>query len=156
MKAIFAGSFDPITNGHLDIIKRASKLFDKLYIGVLVNPNKKSFFDLEERKDLILKSTKEIKNIEVISFEGLLVDFCKQNDISVLVRAIRSGQDIDYEIQMANMNKELSKDIETIILTTNARYNFVSSSLVKEVLHFGGEIKNLVPPVVLNELKKKI
>lgn len=156
MKAIFAGSFDPITNGHLDIIKRSAKIFDKLYVGVLNNPNKSGLFSFEERKNLIIESTKELDNIEVISFDGLLVNFCKENDIKVLVRSIRNGQDIDYEIQMASMNKELDENIETIILTTNPRYGFVSSSLVKEVVRFGGDVKNLVPEVVLNELNKKI
>ena len=154
-KAIFAGSFDPITNGHLDIICRASKLFDELQIGVLYNPNKKGLFNFDERVELIKSCTKHLKNIKIVSFNGLLVDYCKDNGIDTLVRGIRTGADIEYELQMAHMNKELNPDIETIILPTTPKYSFVSSSLVKEVLTFNGDIKNLVPDIVLEELKKK-
>jgi len=153
-KAIFAGSFDPITNGHLDLINRASKLFDELQIGVLVNPNKKGLFDLEKRVELIKLCTNHLDNIKVVSFEGLLVNYCKNNGIDTLVRGIRSGADIEYELQMAHMNKELNPDIETIILPTTTKYSFISSSLIKEVLNFDADVKNLVPKEVLKELKK--
>ena len=153
-KAIFAGSFDPITNGHLDLINRASKLFDDLQIGVLVNPNKKGLFDLEKRVDLIKSCTSHLDNIKVVSFEGLLVNYCKNNGIDTLVRGIRNGADIEYELQMAHMNKELNPDIETIILPTTTKYSFISSSLIKEVLNFDADVKNLVPKEVLKELKK--
>ncbi|WP_101772678.1 pantetheine-phosphate adenylyltransferase [Peptostreptococcus faecalis] len=155
VKAIFAGSFDPITNGHVDIIERAAKMFDKLKIGILINPNKQTMFTVEERVELVKKTLSHIDNVEVIFFEGLLIDFCKKNDISVLVRGIRSSADVDYELQMAHMNKELEDSIETIILPTNTKYSFISSSLIKEVLHFGANIENLVPKCVLEELKKK-
>lgn len=155
VKAIFAGSFDPITNGHIDIIERASKLFDKLIIGILINPNKKTMFTISERIELIKKSTEHIENIEVISFEGLLVDYCKKNDVSVLVRGIRSTADVEYELQMAHMNKELANEIETIILPTSTKYSYISSSLIKEVLSFDADIENLVPKCVLDELKLK-
>ena len=154
-KAIFAGSFDPITNGHIDIIERAAKLFGKLQIGILINPNKNTLFTVEERMELIKKSTAHIENIEVIFFEGLLIDYCKKNDINVLVRGIRSSADIAYELQMAHMNKELDSDIETIIIPTNTKYSFISSSLIKEVLSFNANISNLVPECVLEELNKK-
>lgn len=154
-KAIFAGSFDPITNGHLDIIERSSKLFDELQIGVLYNPNKKGLFNFEERVNLIESSTSHLDNIKVVSFEGLLVDYCKYNGIDTLVRGVRSGADIEYELQMAHMNRELNPDIETIILPTTTKYSFISSSLIKEVLAFDADIKNLVPKVVLEELKRK-
>lgn len=155
-KAIFAGSFDPITNGHLDIILRASKLFDELYVGVLNNPNKKCLFTFDERKDLIKNCTSSINNIKIVSFDGLLVNYCNKNDIKFLVRGVRNGLDIDYELQMAHMNRELCEEIETIIFPTKNEYSFISSSLVKEVLMFDGEIKNLVPKIVLDRLSQKI
>ncbi|MCR8745281.1 pantetheine-phosphate adenylyltransferase [Romboutsia lituseburensis] len=154
-KAIFAGSFDPITNGHLDIICRSARIFDELQIGVLYNPNKKGMFTFEERVDLIKKCTSHLDNIKVVSFNGLLVNYCQENGIDTLVRGIRSGADIEYELQMAHMNKELNPNIETIILPTATKYSFISSSLIKEVLNFDADIKNLVPKVVLDELKRK-
>lgn len=154
-RAIFAGSFDPITNGHLDIICRASKIFDELYIGVSYNPNKKGLFTFDERVKLIKSCTKHLENIKIVSFDGLLVKYCKENGITTLVRGIRSSKDIDYELQMAHMNKELDENIETVIIPTNTKYSFISSSLIKEVLAFDADIENLVPKEVLTELKRK-
>lgn len=154
-KAIFAGSFDPITNGHLDLIERASKLFDELQIGVLYNPNKKGLFTFEERVKLIEDCTKHIDNIKVVSFDGLLVDYCEQNNIQTLVRGIRNSADVEYELQMAHMNRELNSNIETIILPTTTKYSYVSSSLIKELLKFDANIENLVPKVIVEELKNK-
>lgn len=154
-KAIFAGSFDPITNGHLDIICRASKIFDELQIGVLYNPNKAGLFTFEERIELIKSCTSHLDNIKIITFDGLLVDYCKNNGISTLVRGVRSEADVNYELQMAHMNKELSPEIETIFLPTNIKYSFISSSLIKEVLAFNADVKHLVPHQVLMALKNK-
>lgn len=155
-KAIFAGSFDPITNGHLDIIKRASKLYDVLHVGVLINPDKKGMFEISERVTFIKECTKELHNVEVISFSGLLIDYCRENDINVLVRAIRDSSDVDYELQLAHMNKALDSDVETMIMVTNPKYSFVSSSMMKSVANFGGDISEFVPDVVLKELAEKM
>ena len=155
-KAIFAGSFDPITNGHLDIIRRASKLFGELQVGILINPNKKALFTLEERVKLIEECTSDLENVKVISFDGLLVKYCEKNGIDALVRGIRSAADVDYELQMAHMNRELDSSIETIFLPSNTKFSFISSSLIKEVLSFGADIQNLVPEQVLRELKIKM
>ena len=154
-KAIFAGSFDPITNGHLDLIERASKLFDELQIGVLYNPNKKGLFTFEERVKLIEDCTKHIDNIKVVSFDGLLVDYCEQNNIQTLVRGIRNSADVEYELQMAHMNRELNSNIETIILPTTTKYSYVSSSSINELLKFDANIETLVPKVIVEELTKK-
>ena len=154
-KAIFAGSFDPITNGHLDIICRASNLFDELQIGVLYNPNKKGLFNFDERVELIKSCTKHLKNVKIVRFDGLLVKYCQDNGISTLIRGVRTGADIEYELQMAHMNRELNPNIETIILPTKPEYSFISSSLVKEVLTFGGNINSLVPDTILYKLQRK-
>ncbi len=154
-KAIFTGSFDPITNGHLDIICRASNLFDELQIGVLYNPNKKGLFNFDERVELIKSCTSHLTNIKIVSFDGLLVNYCQDNGIDTLIRGVRTGADIEYELQMAHMNRELNPNIETIILPTKPEYSFISSSLVKEVLTFGGDIKSLVPEVILYKVRNK-
>ncbi|GAA0230874.1 pantetheine-phosphate adenylyltransferase [Metaclostridioides mangenotii] len=154
-KAMFAGSFDPITNGHLDIINRAAHIFDELQIGVLNNPNKQGLFTFDERVNLIDSCIGHLDNVKVVSFNGLLVKYCEENGVDTLVRGIRTGTDVEYELQMARMNKELSPNIETIMLPSSTNYSFISSSLIKEVLIFDADIKNLVPEIVLKELKKK-
>jgi pantetheine-phosphate adenylyltransferase len=126
-----------------------------LQIGVLYNPNKKGLFTFEERVKLIECCTKHIDNIKVVSFDGLLVDYCEQNNIQTLVRGIRNSADVEYELQMAHMNRELNSNIETIILPTTTKYTYVSSSLIKELLKFDANIENLVPKVIVEELKKK-
>ncbi|OPJ56921.1 pantetheine-phosphate adenylyltransferase [Alkalithermobacter paradoxus] len=153
--AIYPGSFDPITNGHLDIIVRASKLFDKLIVGVLNNPNKKSLFNFEERFELLKQTTSNLENVKVDTFSGLLIDYCRENNISAIIRGLRAVSDFEYELQMSQMNHQLNSDVETIFLTTNTKYSFLSSSLVKEVAKFNGDISYLVPDVVLKKLNDK-
>ncbi|WP_027398519.1 pantetheine-phosphate adenylyltransferase [Anaerovorax odorimutans] len=156
-KALYAGSFDPITNGHLDLINRAAKLYDKLIVGVIKNPSKESFFTEKEKKDLIIKSTKHLNNVEVDSFSGLLADYVKQNNIDVVVRGLRATMDFEYEIQMAHMNARLyNENVETIFLMTSPDYSFVSSSMIKEVFNLNGNIKGLVPEEVLEYMTYKL
>lgn len=155
-KVLYAGSFDPVTNGHLDLINRAAKLGDHLIVGVIENHSKKAFFTVEERKDMISAATSHIANIEVDDFSGLLADYVKQNNIDVVVRGLRATMDFEYEIQMAQMNARLyNNDVETIFLMTSPDYSFVSSSIVKEVCMLGGEIRGLVPDKVLEYMEKK-
>lgn len=155
MKAIYAGSFDPVTLGHLDIIKRASKLFDSLIVAVLYNPNKKCLFTVEERKKHLEIVTSNIKNIKVTSFQGLLADFTKEIQAEVIVRGIRNTTDLVYEQQMAIINKRLNKSIETVFLTANDEHMSLSSSAVKEVAIFGGNIDFMVPTEIKRYIEEK-
>lgn len=155
-KVLYAGSFDPITNGHLDLINRAAKLGDQLIVGVIGNQSKKPFFTVEERVDMIQKATDHIPNIEVDHFSGLLADYVKMNHVDVVVRGLRATMDFEYEIQMAQMNARLyNNDVETIFLMTCPDYSFVSSSIVKEVFTLNGDIKGLVPDKVLEYMERK-
>lgn len=155
-KVLYAGSFDPMTNGHLDLINRAAKLGDHLIVGVIENHSKNAFFTVDERKDMIVAATTHISNIEVDDFSGLLADYVKQNNIDVVVRGLRATMDFEYEIQMAQMNARLyNNDVETIFLMTSPDYSFVSSSIVKEVFMLNGDIKGLVPDKVLEYMEKK-
>jgi pantetheine-phosphate adenylyltransferase len=155
-KVLYAGSFDPITNGHLDLINRAAKLGDHLIVGVIENHSKKSFFTVEERVDMIETATNHIANIEVDNFSGLLADYVRQNNVDVVVRGLRATMDFEYEIQMAQMNARLyNNGVETIFLMTSPDYSFVSSSIVKEVFMLNGNIKGLVPDTVLEYMERK-
>ncbi|GHA91934.1 phosphopantetheine adenylyltransferase [Streptomyces thermoviolaceus subsp. thermoviolaceus] len=154
-RAVCPGSFDPITNGHLDIIARASRLYDEVYVAVMINKSKKGLFEIEERIDLIRQVTGEYANVRVESFHGLLVDYCKQRDIPAIVKGLRAVSDFDYELQMAQMNNGLS-GVETLFVPTNPTYSFLSSSLVKEVAAWGGDVSHLVPPQVLDALTRKL
>lgn len=153
--AVYPGSFDPITNGHLDIITRGSKIYDKLIVAVLINVDKKCLFSIDERVDLIKKVTKDLNNVEVISFEGLLVDFAKINNSKVILKGLRTVADFEYEFQMALMNSKLDPDIETVFMMTSSAYSYVSSSSVKQVAKFGGSIEGLVPVELINEIENK-
>lgn len=154
-KAIYPGSFDPITNGHIDIIQRGKKIFDKIIVGVLDNPKKNPLFSTEERLELIKRTFKGDPAVEVSSFSGLLVDFAVKNKAIVVIRGLRAISDFEYEFQMALMNRKLSSEIETLFMMPSLKYSYLSSNLVKEVFQLGGCIKDLVPPLVEEALKNK-
>ncbi|MDM5319801.1 pantetheine-phosphate adenylyltransferase [Bacillus altitudinis] len=146
--AVCPGSFDPVTLGHLDIIKRGAKIFDEVYVCVLNNSSKKPLFTVEERCELIRQATKDLPNIKVESFHGLLVDYAKQKEAKVILRGLRAVTDFEYEMQGTSMNKVLNDDIETFFMMTNNQYSFLSSSIVKEVAKYDGSVKDLVPKEV--------
>ncbi len=154
--AVYPGSFDPITNGHLDIATRAAKLFDKVIIGVYDTPAKNILFTTEERVDLVKQAIAGLPNVEVERFSGLIVDFVKEVGAQAIVRGLRVGADFEREFEMALMNKKLSPDCELVCLMTNLKYQFLSSSLLKEVASLGGQIDSLVPKPVAVALKKKV
>ncbi len=153
--AVYPGSFDPITNGHLDIIKRAAKLYDRIIVGVLTNSSKKPLFSVEERMEMIRTVTSDLDNVYVDSFSGLLVDFAKANKVSVIVKGLRTVDDFEYEFQMALLNKTLDPEIETMFMMTNSKYSYISSSMVKELAGFGGDLTDLVPAQIVNNIKVK-
>jgi len=152
---VYPGSFDPVTNGHLDIIERASKLFDKLIVAVLINSNKSPMFSVEKRLEFLRESCKGINNIEVASFDGLLIEFMKKKNANTIIKGLRAVSDFEYEFQMALMNRKLNPEIETIFMMTSNKYSYLSSSLIKEVAKFGGCVKGLIPEVVEKELYRK-
>ncbi|AGX42384.1 pantetheine-phosphate adenylyltransferase [Clostridium saccharobutylicum] len=154
--AVYPGSFDPITNGHLDIIKRGAKVFDKIIVAVLVNIDKKCLFEINERVELIKKVTSNIDNIEVVSFSGLLMNFLKENNANVILKGLRTTYDFEYELQMAFMNNELDSSIETICMMTSQKNLHISSSAVKQVARFGGNIEGLVPKEIVSDIMTRI
>jgi pantetheine-phosphate adenylyltransferase len=154
--AIYPGSFDPITNGHLDLIQRGSRLFDRLIVGVLRNEAKKPLFSVEERTEMLREVVQVYPNVEVDSFEGLLVDYAATHAAKVLLRGIRAISDYEYELQMALMNRRLRPDIETVFMMANEAYSFISSRLVKEVFGLGGTITGLVPPSVEDRMHRRM
>ena len=156
MKAVYPGSFDPVTSGHIDIIERASKVFDELIIGVLVNANKKPTFSLEERVSFIERATKDIKNVKVEQFDGLSVDFAKKHDAKIIVRGLRAVSDFVSEIQVAQANHFINEEIDTMFFTTSLKYSFLSSTAVKEMIIFDADISGLVPECVKEEIIKGI
>ncbi len=149
------GSFDPVTNGHLDIIGRASRLYDQVVVGVLVNPRKTGLFTIEERMTMLREVTAGYGNVEVDSFAGLLVDYCKEHDIPAVVKGLRAVSDFDYELQQAQMNHGLA-GVETMFMATNPLYSFLSSSLVKEVAKYGGDVSSHVPEAVWLRLVERL
>lgn len=154
-RAVCPGSFDPVTNGHLDVIARASRLYDELVVAVLVNDHKKGMFALAERIELITEATAAYDHVVVDSFAGLLVDYCRDTHINTVLKGIRATSDFDYELQMAQMNRELG-GVETVFLPTNPEYSYLSSSLVKEVARFGGDVSRFVPAHVHARLSEKV
>ncbi|EGG84181.1 pantetheine-phosphate adenylyltransferase [Lachnospiraceae bacterium 2_1_46FAA] len=156
LRAIYPGSFDPVTLGHMDIIKRSCKIVDELIVGVLNNNAKTPLFSVEERVKMLREATKELKNVKVVEFEGLLVDFAKAIDAKVVIRGLRAITDFEYELQMTQTNHKLEPDVETLFLTTSIEYSFLSSTTVKEVAAFGGDITQFVPEVVVKEIEEKM
>ena len=154
--AVYPGSFDPITNGHVDIIERASKIFDKVIVACAINPSKAPLFTIEEKVAFIKEATKNIPNVEVDYFSGLLVDFCKEHGAKVAIKGLRALTDFEYEFQMALMNKRLAPEVETMFLMTGAEHSFISSSTVKDLVLFNACPKGLVPDCVIEPLKNKI
>lgn len=153
--AVYPGSFDPTTYGHLDIIERASKFVDKLIVGVLENPSKNSLFTVEQRVSQLKEITKHIDNVEVMSFKGLLIDFAKTVNAKLVIRGLRAVTDFEYEFQMALTNRTLDEEIETLFISTSTQFLFLSSSMVKEVAMYGGCIDGLVPDLIKNDLEDK-
>ena len=155
-KAVCPGSFDPITNGHIDIIKRAAELFDEVTVLVVTNPDKKCAFSPEERCALIEKATEGIGAVKVDSFSGLLADYVKQNDINAIVKGIRSSSDFEYEFQMALANRSLAPNAETVFITADPQNRYVSSSLIRQIACFGGDVSDFVPKNIVEEIEKRL
>ena len=155
IKAVYPGSFDPVTLGHLDIIKRAAKVVDQLVIGILVNYVKTPLFTLEERVQMLEEVTREFPNVTVKMFNGITVDFARENDARLIIRGLRAVTDFEYEMQIAQTNHTIDSDIDTIFFTTSLEYAFLSSTIVREVAHYNSDISKFVPPVVVEAFKKK-
>ena len=153
--AIYPGSFDPVTNGHLDILKRGLTLFDKIIVAILHNPGKKFLFDIDERVEMLEQSLQSISNVEIGTFDGLLVDYAKKRKACAILRGMRAVSDFEYEFQLALMNRHLNRKIQTVFLMTSFRWIYISSSIIKEAAQFGGNIENMVPAVVNQKLVEK-
>ena len=154
--AIYPGSLDPVTLGHIDVIKRASKLFDHLIIGVLNNRAKTPLFSVEERVKMLEEATKDLTNVRIVPFHGLLIDFARQMDAFVIIRGLRAITDFEYELQMSQTNHKLEPDLETMFLTTSIEYSYLSSTTVREIAAYGGDVSQFVPEAVAGELEAKM
>jgi pantetheine-phosphate adenylyltransferase len=154
-RVVCPGSFDPVTNGHLDIIGRAARLYDQVVVAVLINIEKKSLFTVDERIDMLQSVTKEYGNVRVDRFHGLLVDYCRDNGIQAIVKGLRAVSDFDYELQMAQLNYRMS-GVETLFMSTNPEYSFLSSSRIKEITRYGGDVSGLVPDLVHELLVERL
>lgn len=152
--AVYPGTFDPITNGHQDLVRRAASVFDRVIVAIASNPNKAPMFPLEKRVALAREVLADIPNVEVKGYSGLTVDFARQNDVQVVVRGLRAVSDFEFEFQLANMSRHLSRDLETVFLTPQEQFTFISSTLVREIAILGGDVKEFVHPVVAVELRK--
>jgi len=153
--AIYPGSFDPVTNGHLDIVERGLKLFDKIIVAILTNPGKKFLFPLEERQAMLEESMKDFSNVEIDTFDGLTVDYANRRKAQGILRGLRALSDFEYEFQMALMNRRLNREVQTVFLMTGLRWIYTSSSIIKQAAQFGGSIKGMVPPLVEKKIKAK-
>ena len=156
VKALYPGTFDPLTNGHVDLIHRGAKLFEQLTVAILSNPVKNPLFTVEERVEMLKEATSALSNVSVATFDGLMVEFARQRGAAAVLRGIRAISDYEHEFQMALMNRRLAPEIETVFLQPAGRYSFVSSRMVKEVFSFGGDVSGLVPPNVLKRLRARI
>lgn len=152
---MYPGSFDPVTYGHLDIIKRSIRVFDKLVIGILLNSEKNPLFSMEERVEFLMEATKDMENVEVKSFSGLLVDFARENNADITVRGLRAVTDFEYELQIAQINNKLDSNLDTMFFTTSTEYAYLSSTIVREIASYHGDVSELVPPYVEQKLKQK-
>ena len=155
-RAVYPGSFDPMTFGHLDIIRRASEIFDVLIVAVLNNKEKTPLFSVEERVNILKEATKDLPNVYVDSFSGLLINYAAENNLHVAVRGLRAISDFEYELQMSQTNKVIADDLETVFLTTNLRYSYLSSSIVKEIASYKGDISQFVDPRIAIEINRKL
>jgi pantetheine-phosphate adenylyltransferase len=154
--AIYPGTFDPVTKGHTDLIKRASKLFDKVIVAVAANPGKRPVFTLAERKAMAVQVTAELKGVEVLALNGLLVEFAREHKACAIIRGLRAVSDFDYEFQLAGMNRKLAPEVETLFLTPDEKYTYISSSLVREIAALGGDVSDFVHEKVMAELKRRL
>ncbi|MGH2754617.1 MAG: pantetheine-phosphate adenylyltransferase [Actinomycetota bacterium] len=154
-RALCPGSFDPPTNGHINVVERAARLFDSVVVGILANPGKEPLFSVEEREEMLSVALAHVDNVEIEAFSGLLVDFATERDLTVIVKGLRAVSDFEYELQMAQMNAALSPGLDTVFVTTMPAWAFLSSSLVKQVARYGGSVEGLVPPEVSKALKER-